>query len=198
MFGLKKKEDSDMYVIAGLGNPEAKYAGTRHNTGFDIIDELSRKYNIKVSRNKHRALIGKGKIEGKDVLLVKPVTYMNLSGDCIREVTSYYKTDIKNRLIVIYDDVDLDVGKIRIRESGSAGGHNGMKDIIAKLSTQEFIRLRVGVGHKPEGYDLVDWVLGHFTGEDYEIMKDIHPKAAEAVTAILEDGPQKAMSRYNG
>ena len=187
-----------MFVIAGLGNPEARYAGTRHNTGFDIIDELSRKYNIKVNRSKHRALIGKGRIEGKDVLLVKPVTYMNLSGESIREVTSYYKTDVKNRLIVIYDDVDLDVGKIRIRENGSAGGHNGMKDIIAKLSTQDFIRLRVGIGHKPEGYDLADWVLGHFTGEDYTVMRDTHPKAAEAVAAILTDGTQKAMSRYNG
>ncbi len=198
MFGFKKKEDPGMYVIAGLGNPEAKYAGTRHNTGYDIIDELSDRYNIRVNKNKHRALIGKGKIEGMDVLLVKPVTYMNLSGESLKEVTDYYKTDIKDHMIVIYDDVDLDVGRIRIRESGSAGGHNGMKNIIERLSTKDFIRLRVGVGHKPEGYDLIDWVLGRFSGEDKEIMRNTHPKAADAVVSILQDGVSKAMSRYNG
>ena len=187
-----------MYIIAGLGNPEAKYAGTRHNTGFDVIDELSRKYGIKVNKRKHKALYGKGKIEGTDVLLVKPLTYMNLSGDSLAEITAYYKTDVKNKLIVIYDDVDLPVGKLRIRENGSAGGHNGMKSIINRLSTQEFLRLRVGVGAKPKDYDLVDWVLGHFDGEDYNIMKDTHPKAAEAVAAIITDGASKAMSRYNG
>ena len=198
MFGLKRKDPAGMYVIAGLGNPEAKYAGTRHNTGYDVIDELSRKYDIKVNKNRHRGLIGKGQIDETDVLLVKPLTYMNLSGECLKEVTSYYRTEIKDHLIVIYDDIDLDVGRIRIRESGSAGGHNGMKNIIEKLSTQDFIRLRVGVGHKPEGYDLINWVLGRFDGEDKEIMKDTHPRAAQAVSSILKDGVSKAMSRYNG
>ena len=198
MFGFKKKDPAGMYVIAGLGNPEAKYAGTRHNTGYDVIDELSRKYDIKINKNKYRGLIGRGRIDETDVLLVKPLTYMNLSGECLKEVTSYYRTEIKDHLIVIYDDIDLDVGRIRIRESGSAGGHNGMKNIIEKLSTQDFIRLRVGVGHKPEVYDLINCVLGRFEGEDKEIMKNTHPRAAQAVASILKDGVSKAMSRYNG
>ncbi|MBO6111566.1 MAG: aminoacyl-tRNA hydrolase [Lachnospiraceae bacterium] len=198
MFGKLKKQNPDTVIIAGLGNPEAKYAGTRHNTGYDIIDELSRKYGIRLNREKFKGLYGKGRIEGKDVLLIKPLTYMNLSGDCISQVTSFYKTDISSGLIVIYDDIDLDAGRIRIRENGSAGGHNGMKDIIRKLDRQDFTRVRIGVGAKPADWDLVDWVLGHFADEDKEIMKKAHERAAEAVASILKDGVSKAMSRYNG
>ena len=138
-----------MKIIAGLGNPGAKYAGTRHNVGFSVIDELAERYNIKVDTNKHKALIGKGIIDGEKVILVMPQTYMNLSGESIRAVLDFYKCT-PDDLIVVYDDIDLDVGKLRIRERGSAGGHNGMKNIIQHVGSQDFVRVRVGVGHKPE------------------------------------------------
>ena len=137
-----------MFVIAGLGNPGKEYAGTRHNVGFGALDELADKYRISVDTGKHKALIGKGIIEGEKVILVKPLTYMNLSGDSLREVLDYYKLP-PERLLVIYDDINLDVGQLRIREKGSAGGHNGMKSIIARVGSDAFPRIRVGVGAKP-------------------------------------------------
>ena len=151
-----------MFIIAGLGNPSAQYEGTRHNVGFDVIDRLSEKYNISVDSKKHRALIGKGIIDGQKVILVKPQTFMNLSGESIRSIIDYYKVDPEQELLVIYDDISLDVGQLRIREKGSAGGHNGIKNIIDQLGTQVFPRIKIGVGEKPKGYDLADYVLGHF------------------------------------
>ena len=186
-----------MIIIAGLGNPDSEYEGTRHNTGFEVIDILADMQKIRVNRRRFKGVYGKGKIAGQDVLLLKPRTYMNLSGESIAAACSYYKTDVKKDLIVIYDDVDLDPGRIRIRKAGSAGGHNGMKNIIEHLHTQEFARVRVGVGAKPEGYDLINWVLGHFKGDDVPVMEEARKRAAEAVCAMIEDGTDRAMNRYN-
>lgn len=186
-----------MFIIAGLGNPSRKYEGTRHNVGFDVIDRISEKYNIPVDTKKHLALIGKGVIEGQKVVLVKPQTYMNLSGESIRSVMDFYKPDPSGGLIVIYDDVNLDTGQLRIREKGSAGGHNGMKNIIAHLGTQEFPRIRVGVGEKPAGYDLADYVLGHFSKAEQERMEEGYNRASDAVRMILSGDIGGAMSRYN-
>ena len=157
-----------MFVIAGLGNPDEKYQGTRHNVGFDVVDRLAEKYQIAVDTKKHRALIGKGVVEGQKVILVKPQTYMNLSGESLRSLVEYYKIDPEKELLVIYDDISLEVGQLRIRRKGSAGGHNGIKNIIANLGTSVFPRIKVGVGEKPKGYDLADYVLGKFSKEGNE------------------------------
>ena len=149
-----------MYIIAGLGNPGGKYDNTRHNIGFMVIDAAAEKYHIAVTEKKHKALIGKGIIGGEKVILVKPQTFMNLSGESIREVIDYYKIEEKTELIVISDDISLDVGTLRIRKKGSAGGHNGLKNIILHLGHDEFRRIKIGVGEKPAEYDLVDYVLG--------------------------------------
>lgn len=186
-----------MFIIAGLGNPTLQYRGTRHNVGFDVIDTLADKYNIAVETRKSRALIGKGIIAGQKVLLVKPQTYMNLSGESIGELVSYYKVDEEQELLVIYDDVSLDVGQLRIRRKGSAGGHNGIKDIIRHLGTDVFPRIKIGVGEKPKGYDLADYVLGHFSREEREMMKEGYQKAAEAVEMILAGELDEAMNVFN-
>lgn len=186
-----------MFIIAGLGNPTLRYEGTRHNVGFEVIDTLADKYNIAVETRKSRALIGKGIIVGQKVILVKPQTYMNLSGESIGALADYYKIDEEKELLVIYDDVSLDVGQLRIRRKGSAGGHNGIKNIIAHLGTDVFPRIKVGVGEKPKGYDLADYVLGHFSGEDREIMQESYRKAADAVEMILEGDLSGAMNTYN-
>ena len=161
-----------MYIIAGLGNPTLEYEGTRHNVGFDVIDALADQYNISVDGRKSRALIGKGIIEGQKAILVKPQTYMNLSGESVGALVDYYKVDEETELIVIYDDVSLDVGQLRIRKKGSAGGHNGIKNIIAHLGTETFLRIKVGVGEKPKKYDLADYVLGHFSKAERKIMEE--------------------------
>ncbi len=155
-----------MYIITGLGNPTREYAGTRHNVGYEVVKILADRFDIATDFIKHKAVCGKGSIEGMRVMLAMPQTYMNLSGDSVRELADYYKIDVSTELIVIYDDIDLPPGKIRIRKAGSAGGHNGMKNIISRLGTEEFIRVRVGVGEKPKGYDLADYVSGHFTKEE--------------------------------
>ena len=186
-----------MFIIAGLGNPTLQYRGTRHNVGFDVIDTLADKYNIAVETRKSPALIGKGIIAGQKVLLVKPQTYMNLSGESIGELVSYYKVDEEQELLVIYDDVSLDVGQLRIRRKGSAGGHNGIKDIIRHLGTDVFLRIKIGVGEKPKGYDLADYVLGHFSREEREMMEEGYQKAAEAVEMILAGELDEAMNVFN-
>ena len=186
-----------MYIIAGLGNPGTQYAGTRHNAGFSCIDELADKYNISVDTAKHKGLIGKGVIAGEKVLLVKPMTYMNNSGECIREVMDYYKVDIDD-LIVIFDDISLVPGKLRIRAKGSAGGHNGIKSIIAHLGSDGFKRVKFGVGDKPKGWDLADWVLGKFPSEEFEALREGNKKACEAVECIMSEGIESAMNKYNG
>ena len=187
----------DMFIIAGLGNPDRQYEGTRHNVGFDVIDRLADKYNIAVDVKKHRALLGKGVIEGQKVILAKPQTYMNLSGESIRSLVDYYKIDGEHELLVIYDDINLGVGQLRIREKGSAGGHNGIKNIIAHLGTQVFPRIRVGVGEKPSRYDLADYVLGHFSKAEKELMDEGYDHAVKAVGMILSGRIGDAMSEYN-
>lgn len=186
-----------MYVIAGLGNPKREYENTRHNIGFDVIDYLADKHGIRVNEAKHKGLIGKGFIGGEKVILVKPLTYMNLSGECIREVLDYYKVDARENLIVISDDISLEPGLLRVRKKGSAGGHNGLKNIIQHLGHDQFQRIRVGVGAKPDGYDLADYVLGHFSKEEKVLMKEAAEKACQAVEVMMTDGPDSAMNRFN-
>ena len=176
-----------MFIIAGLGNPDEKYQGTRHNVGFDVVDRLAEKYQIAIDTKKHRALIGKGVIEGQKVLLVKPQTYMNLSGESIRSLVEYYKIDPEEELLVIYDDISLEVGQLRIRRKGSAGGHNGIKNIIANL----------GSSVKPKGYDLADYVLGKFSKEDRVLMEEGYDLACEASALIMQGAIDQAMNEYN-
>lgn len=186
-----------MFIIVGLGNPTKEYEGTRHNVGFDVIDRLSEKYNIAVDTKKHRALIGKGMIAGQKVILAKPQTYMNLSGESIRSLLDYYKVDEEHELLVIYDDVSLGVGHLRIRAKGSAGGHNGIKNIIAHLGGQVFPRIKIGVGEKPPKYDLADYVLGHFSKAEKVLMDEGYDNAVRAVEMIVSGDIEGAMNEYN-
>ena len=186
-----------MFIIAGLGNPTKEYEGTRHNVGFDVIDRLSEKYNIAVDTKKHRALIGKGMIAGQKVILAKPQTDMNLSGESIRSLLDYYKVDEEHELLVIYDDVSLGVGQLRIRAKGSAGGHNGIKNIIAHLGGQVFPRIKIGVGEKPPKYDLADYVLGHFSKAEKVLMDEGYDNAVRAVEMIVSGDIEGAMNEYN-
>lgn len=186
-----------MYVIVGLGNPDKKYENTRHNIGFDVIDALSNKYNIPVKEKKFKALCGSGVIEGVKVLLVKPQTYMNLSGESIAEVLNFYKLDPETEMMVIYDDISLAPGNIRIRKKGSAGGHNGIKSIIAHAGTQVFPRIKVGVGEKPKGWDLADYVLGHFSDKEREYVNDAVKDAMDATIYMIQDDVDQAMNLYN-
>lgn len=186
-----------MFIIAGLGNPTSQYEGTRHNIGFDVMDALAEKYNISISEKKHKALCGKGVIEGEKVLLVKPQTYMNLSGESIAEILNYYKVDAEEDFLVVFDDISLAPGNIRIRKKGSAGGHNGIKNIIAMTGTQNFKRIKVGVGEKPKGWNLADYVLGRFPDEDRKKVNDAIEDAIGAVSMILRGGTDQAMNCYN-
>ena len=186
-----------MFIIAGLGNPGREYENTRHNIGFHVIDEIAKKYQITMLERKHKAIVGKGYIDGEKVVLVKPLTYMNLSGESIREFINYYKMDPETELIVIYDDIDLEPGQIRIRKKGSAGGHNGMKSIISQIGTQNFYRIKVGVGAKPAGWDLADYVLGRFSTKEREEVDRAIEEAADAVEVILTEGIDAAMNKYN-
>jgi len=186
-----------MFIIAGLGNPTSQYEGTRHNIGFDVMDALAEKYNISISEKKHKALCGKGVIEGEKVLLVKPQTYMNLSGESIAEILNYYKVDAEEDFLVVFDDISLAPGNIRIRKKGSAGGHNGIKNIIAMTGTQNFKRIKVGVGEKPKGRDLADYVLGRFSDEDRKKVNDAIEDAIGAVSMILRGETDQAMNCYN-
>lgn len=185
-----------MKIIAGLGNPTDRYAGTRHNVGFSAILEIADHYDISIDTKKHKALIGKGMIGSEKVILAMPQTYMNLSGESIVELLNYYKCD-NTDLLVIYDDIDLDVGKLRIRTKGSAGGHNGIKNIIAHIGTQEFDRIRIGVGHKPKGWDLADYVLGRFQSDEQVLIREGVRNAREAAACILDSGADVAMNRFN-
>ncbi|MEG1576004.1 MAG: aminoacyl-tRNA hydrolase [Clostridium sp.] len=186
-----------MYIIAGLGNPGKEYEGTRHNTGFMTIDVLADRYNIDIREKAHKALIGKGVIEGQKVILVKPQTYMNLSGESIRSVMDFYKVTPEN-FIVIFDDISLEPGQLRIRKKGSAGGHNGIKNIIAQLGTQEFARIKVGVGAKPPRMDLADYVLGHFSKGEKVLMEQAYKDGAAAAADMMTAGIDDAMNRFNG
>ena len=186
-----------MFLIVGLGNPTKQYEKTRHNIGFDVMDALADKYNISISENKHKALCGKGVIEGMKVVLAKPQTYMNLSGESVAELVNYYKLDPESELIVVFDDISLEPGNIRIRKKGSAGGHNGIKNIIAELGTDVFPRMKVGVGEKPKGWDLADYVLGRFSDEENEVMRRMLARGSDACRDFILYGIQEAMNRYN-
>lgn len=186
-----------MYIIAGLGNPTRQYDKTRHNVGFDCIDQLAEKYSITVNENKCKALIGSGVIEGQKVLLVKPQTYMNASGDAIEALIRYYKLDPSEDLLVIFDDISLPPGGIRIRKKGSAGGHNGIKSIIARTGTQDFARVKIGVGQKPEGWDLADHVLGRFLKEDRQLVDNAIDHAVAAAAMIARGDIDEAMNQFN-
>lgn len=185
-----------MYIIAGLGNPTKEYDKTRHNVGFSAIDALADQYNIDVSEKKHKALCGRGAIGGQKVVLMKPQTFMNLSGESIRAAVDFYKVDPED-IIIIYDDISLEPGQLRIRLKGSAGGHNGIKNIIAHLGTQEFPRIKVGIGAKPPRMDLADYVLSRFSQGEQKLMEDAFKEAADAAVMMMTDGAERAMNHFN-
>ncbi|HIT13444.1 MAG TPA: aminoacyl-tRNA hydrolase [Candidatus Scatomonas merdigallinarum] len=186
-----------MYLIAGLGNPGRKYERTKHNVGFDVIDYVTDRHRIPFSGIQFQAECGKGIIAGQKVMLAEPLTYMNLSGEAVAALVNYYKLDPEEELIVIYDDISLDPGQIRVRKKGSAGGHNGIKNIIACLGTDKFKRIRVGIGAKPDRWDLADYVLAPFTPENREKIEDAIKDAADALELILSGDMDEAMNRYN-
>lgn len=186
-----------MYIITGLGNPGKQYENTRHNIGFMVIDSIAKAHQIPVIEVKHRAQIGKGWLNGEKVILAKPLTYMNASGESVRALTDYYKIDTRTNLIVIYDDISMDIGQLRIRKKGSAGGHNGIKSIIAHLGSEEFQRIKIGVGDKGPGDDLADYVLGNFNKAERSIMEERIVDAASAVEMMIRDGADAAMNLYN-
>ncbi len=185
-----------MYLIVGLGNPERKYDGTRHNVGFEAIDALSKHYGIEVNHKEHKGLVGKGMLNGHKVVIMKPKTYMNLSGECVFPMSEYYEVDPTTELVIISDDVSLSTGNIRVRKKGSAGGHNGLKNIINLLGTNEFPRIRVGVGECETG-DMVSHVLGHYDAEDREKVDASMEKVIGAVELFLEGDLDTAMNKYN-
>ncbi|WP_294401279.1 aminoacyl-tRNA hydrolase [uncultured Clostridium sp.] len=184
-----------MFLIVGLGNPGSQYEDTRHNIGFKVVDNIAKEYNIEINRQKFKGMCGEGFINGEKVILLKPSTYMNLSGESIREVVDFYKLSNED-LVVIYDDISLDVGRLRIREKGSAGGHNGIKSIIAHLGTDIFPRIKVGVGQP--NVDLVNYVLGKFTKEEMEVLSESINASTKAVREILSSDVKTAMNIYNG
>ena len=186
-----------MFLIVGLGNPDKKYEKTRHNIGFDTVDALADRYHIAMKDHKHKALCGSGAIEGIKVLLAKPLTYMNLSGDSVAEIVNFYKLDPEDEMIVIFDDISLAPGNIRVRKKGSAGGHNGIKSIIARCGTQNFMRIKIGVGEKPQGWDLADHVLGRFSNEDRALVEDAIEDACCAAVMMMQGDVDGAMNRFN-
>ncbi len=185
-----------MKIIIGLGNPEREYKGTRHNIGFEAINKLAYDHNIDFNRAKFRAHFGEGAISCQKVVLVKPQTFMNLSGECVRDILGFYKIPIAD-ILVIYDDTSLDLGQIRIRQQGSAGGHNGVKNIIYQLETMEFNRIKVGIGEKPKNWDLADYVLSRFSKDETDLMVQGVTKATDAVETILKEGMTQAMNKFN-
>lgn len=187
-----------MYIIVGLGNPGSKYERSRHNAGFEAIDRLADRCRIQIDIKKFQGLCGTGYIGGQKVLLLKPQTFMNLSGESVRAACDFFKIDPETELIVLYDDISLAPGQLRIRAKGSAGGHNGIKNIIAQLGTQVFQRVKIGVGEKPAQYDLADYVLGHFSKEEWPTMEDAFERAGQAAEKLLTDTVQNVMSEFNG
>lgn len=186
-----------MYLIAGLGNPTKEYEKTRHNVGFDTIDVLADKLGVSITERKHKALCGKAMIGTEKVLLIKPQTFMNLSGESVRDAADFYKIDPAH-IIIIYDDISLEPGQLRIRTKGSAGGHNGIKNIIAQLGSQDFPRVKVGVGAKPDRMDLAAYVLSRFSQTDRTLMEEAFRDGADAVEMMIREGAAAAMNRYNG
>ncbi len=185
-----------MYLIVGLGNPENEYANTRHNMGFDTINEIAKNNNINITKTKFKGLYETGIIQGKKVILLKPQTYMNLSGESIKEIVEFYNIE-KDEIIVIYDDIDIEKGNIKIRKKGSAGTHNGMKSVIKELGTTEFGRVRVGIGQPEFKNDMINYVIGKVPEEEQKILKQGVTKATEAVEEIIKNGIEMAMNKFN-
>lgn len=185
-----------MYLIVGLGNPGKQYAHTRHNVGFDVLEKLGAKMGVSITRSKCKALVGEGFVAGQKVVLALPQTFMNLSGEAVQELAHWYRVEPEH-LMIVYDDVDLAPGFIRIRKNGSAGTHNGMRSIIGCLGYENFPRLRVGVGQKREGYELADWVLGHYIGEEADAADKAFDLAAEALLDYIQNGIESAMCKFN-
>lgn len=197
---FKKKEplsSSVSHIIVGLGNSGTKYEGTRHNAGFVAADAIADKLGVRIDRIKYKSLVTTCTIAEKKVLLMKPSTYMNLSGQAVTEAMSFYKVPPEN-VVIIFDDISLDVGKMRIRRKGSDGGHNGMKNIIYLSGSDQFPRIKLGVGHKPEKWDLADWVLSRFSEDEYKLLSETAEKAAHAAELIISGQTDKAMNLYNG
>lgn len=190
------KKGDKMYLIIGLGNPEEEYSKTRHNMGFNTINKLAQKYNIKITKTKYEGLYETGEIEGKKVILIKPQTYMNLSGNCVKQFVDFYKVE-KENILVIYDDMDIEPGTIKIRKKGSAGGHNGMKSIIQMLGTEEFPRIRIGIGRPEHNGDEINYVIGTIPKEEIPKLEEGTEKAKEAIIEILKNGIDKAMNKFN-
>ena len=198
MFFGKNRAAGPEWLVVGLGNPGEKYENTRHNVGFLTVEELADRAGVPVQKLKHRALTNTAEVGGARVLLMKPVTYMNLSGEAVGEAARFYKIP-PDHVLVISDDVSLPIGKLRVRRGGSAGGHNGLKSIIQHLGTDQFPRVKIGVGEKPHpDYDMADWVLSKFTGEDLKTITEAVKRAADAAACVVKDGPDKAMNRFNG
>lgn len=185
-----------MYLVVGLGNPEPDYAKTRHNMGFDVINQIAKKYDIDLGRNKFNAIFGSGIIEGEKIILIKPQTFMNSSGEAVKQYVDFYKIPLEN-VIVIYDDMDTDIGKIRIRAKGGPGSHNGMKSVVENLSSQNFPRIRVGVGRPIDEFDKIDYVIGQIPDEEYIRLQEGKDKAANAVIYFLNNGIDNTMNIYN-
>lgn len=185
-----------MYLIIGLGNPEEEYSKTRHNMGFNTINKLAKKYNIEINKNKFQGLYETATIEGQKVVLIKPQTYMNLSGNCVKEFVDFYKVDSEN-VLVIYDDMDIEPGTIKIRKKGSAGGHNGMKSIIQMLRTEEFPRIRIGIGRPEHNGDEINYVIGAIPDEEIPKLEEGTENAKEAIIEILKNGIDSAMNKFN-
>lgn len=186
-----------MYLIVGLGNPGRQYEATRHNVGFDTVDYLVEEHKIPQGGVKFNAMYGKAIMGGEKVILMKPLSYMNLSGGPVRDMVNFFKIDPETELIIVQDDIDLEPGQLRIRKQGSAGGHNGLKDIIQKLGTEKFLRIKIGVGAKPQGWDLADHVLSRFVPSDRKLVDEAIEKAAKAAELVITEGPDKAMNEYN-
>ena len=185
-----------MYLIVGLGNPEEDYSKTRHNMGFNVVNKLANQYNIKIEKNKFKGLVGIGDIEGEKAILLKPQTYMNLSGESIREAVDFYKIDLE-KMIIIYDDMDVDIGKIKLRKKGGPGSHNGMKSVISCLNSEEFPRVRVGIGKPKNKSEMIDYVIGYIPEEEVKELDKSTTIAKDAVIDIIINGIDNAMNKYN-
>ena len=185
-----------MYLIVGLGNPEEEYSNTRHNMGFNTINKLAKQYNIEINKSKFKSLYGNGIIEKEKVILLKPQTYMNLSGTAIKEAMDFYKIN-KEELIIIYDDIDIEPGIIKIRKKGGPGTHNGMKSVVNEINTQDFTRVRVGIGMPSNTSDLINYVIGKISKDDIEKLEDGTTKAKDALIEIIKNGVDTAMNKFN-
>lgn len=186
-----------LYIVVGLGNPGKKYDGTRHNVGFDVIDILANRYNVNVNKIKFKSVYGETNIGNKKVLLVKPQTFMNNSGEAVLEISKFFKVPIENILVVV-DDIDIGFGSLRIRAKGSAGSHNGMKSIVYLLQSDKFPRVKMGIGRQEEGRDLANFVLGRFSKEEQITINELLEKAADSVESIIKEGVSSSMNKYNG